>query len=254
MNGRKTIIGVALGVTLLLSAVTAEAGLVTWNKNNTPFKGIGGGEFKLTVLESFQGHAVGDQFKSFCLEMNETLAGKPFADPLDPLSAWLYVRFRMQGLAVTDPGFVATTVYSAATNVDAAWTQEGSDLSDALQLAFWIIEEETFTPHADVAAFLQHMEDQGKITVGSKDRIHAQALDWIAMATAAGPTGIGRVKVLNTYLPIANSNPALPDFSPDSIRQSMMALVPLPPSATLGMVLLAGLAFFGVRRTRARKW
>ena len=144
MNGRKTIIGVALGVTLLLSAVTAEAGLVTWGKNNKPFKGIGGGEFKLTVLESFTGHAVGDQFRSFCLEIEENLSGKPFAttlneeahmggggavpsgvnggptaDPLDPLSAWLYERWRGPGLTITDAGFLPG-VYSDTTNVDLA--------------------------------------------------------------------------------------------------------------------------------------
>jgi hypothetical protein len=183
-------------------------------------------------------------------------------DPLDYRTAWLYARWVGGGLpitytAVVDPtdGFSVLTSYDDDTNgwyynSTLSWTPEGEDASDALQIAFWLIEEEiSLLPNsipgvADVDSVLASRP------VNNAVRIKAQALDWIALAAAASPTHYSGIEVLNVYQDDGSGNP---DFSVKPL-QSHLVPVPLPSSVALGMVLLAGMALYGVRRTRSRKW
>ncbi len=189
---------------LAAGAAPALAGQIRVNTNS--FGTTDGGEFIVTVLEGFANYNVGDVFRSFCLEENESIGnnveffvevndsavmgglGGGSPDPLDPRSAYL---FRTYGPTV-------------ASDADA----------DALQLAIWQIEEEGAT--ADPAALA----------------LIADADAWLLAHPGAGLQGVA---VLNLW----KNRDAAGNLS--GARQDILVIIPAPAALALGALGLGTL-------------
>ncbi len=203
-------------IAAMLASSFAFAGQVRLNANS--FGTTPGGEFILTVTDGFDSFAPGTQFRSYCLEMNEYVrnggtyyvevntaavsggvgGGNP--DPLDRRSAYLYSQF-------------AASVHNHAG-------------ADALQKAFWTIEQE--------ANYSSHViGDVFGIGLGA----HATIGDLIAWADAHAPQGIGNVRVLNMYNTV-DSRGRMSGHAQDML----MAVVPAPAAGLLGGLGLSAIA------------
>ena len=217
------LLGFAALAALLLMSVPAEAGQVKFSDG----PGSPGGEFIITVVSGNVGpYTVGESWVGFCLETTEYMnfsdtftatiadyahkgsdpSGK---DPLSAESAYLYTKFS-EGTLLYDPADPGLGGYDG-TATDA----------DALQRAFWILEDETYSG--------------GTAT---------QTLKWVAEAQNAVATGawigLGNVRVMN----ITND-------STGKLAQSQLIMVPVPAAGLLGIAMLSGLAV--VRRIRRRR-
>ncbi len=190
-------------------------------------------------------------FQTFCLERNENMdigdvvqtsfgTGAVFGGvnggPNDPISnetSYLYFHFRRGTLQTT---YEYVNQSTATQNVD---TRRGS--ARALQLAFWVLEEEYAALGANTfnAAWAHNVIDTNSSIQNSANYTAAQrqmAKDLITEAFNAAWTGIGNVRVLNYTR--SNGEPG----------QSVLTLIPLPSA---GGLALAGLLVVGVRRRRS---
>lgn len=167
-------------------------------------------------------------FESFCLEQNENLQNAPFTvnidtyvvggglggveeispgvygDPISIATAYLYFSFRNDSI----PGFDKTSI----------------DDVDALQFAFWVLENEW--PEGAVPALYA-----------------TRAAEFIDFAESSDWNNIRNVRVLNL-----SSESTIPGLNEIIVqRQSMLTLVPEPMS-----LLLLGLGLLGIGITRKR--
>jgi hypothetical protein len=178
-----------------------------------------GGPFTANVVETIPDGLVGSVFTTFCLERTEyfyawntpysytiaayavggaggAIGGK---DDLDPRSAWLYYNFRN--------GTIANTAFN----------------EEALQAAFWHIEDELYLP--------------ANPSAGS---VEAQA--WLFVNAATGKwNDIGPVVVLNLYRTNA-TNASIEQL------QSQLGLRQVPEPATMLLFGLGLLGLAGIRR------
>lgn len=176
-----------------------------------------------------------DTFESFCLELNEHISigssyvatintaavsggvggGNP--DPLGESTAWLYTQFRTGALDYAYSGTVniATTAGMESFN--------RNDTARALQLAIWLLEDEIGSLSEQAAS--------------AKERRLAQVYVDQANTNGVG-FGLGRVRVLN-----------MRDTHGGNHQDILALVVPLPGSAAMGGLALAGLA--GRRRRRS---
>jgi len=237
----------AVGVlTLCLGLVAAaQADTITLARDGTKYSGgNGGGEFAATsfsgaTLTSLgSGVAVsGSSFQTFCLEANESLSlgtsynwtlstgavaggysgGNP--DAISSETAYLFHQFWKGTLS----GYT--------------YTQGSGRVSSAtsLQLAIWKLEGELGTS-ALTNAYNSNLQAQSWVTAAQ-------------LAVSSGTwSGIGDVRVLNlTTSSGANAQSMLVEVT------QQVSAVPLPPSALLGLGLMAALSGVGVMRQRSRK-
>lgn len=223
-NGLHTYSIAAAIAWLALGALPAQAGIsvgdsirFTNREGNT-----GGGEFGVAELPN----ANTELFRTFCLQVNEYLDFSPLGfkvvdisdraqgyadDPLDARTAYLYTQFSKGTLSGYD--------YSPNTSGHAA-------SADALQRAFWAIENET-------------------------GPASGQALAWIneaALAISSGAwSGLGNVRVLS----IAWIDRHDEGREPGTPGQDVLMMVPEPASFMVWSLLgVAGLVAY---RRRLRK-
>ncbi len=230
-------------VVLALTAMSAWAGTVKIEIGSPHQSGFGGGEFKITVLTTIEAPSgfddilPGSWFDTFCVETDEyfhpgntyyavwsnaamgggsNVSGDTGTDPLDDRTAYLYTRF-VEGSLRAASGESGTHYGSP-------------DDAEALQRAFWFLEEEN----------------------GGANNYYAQLA---TSAVGAGWSNPGNVRILqlwDTWSPAAgysgNHQDQLVYFDEGTPPQEE---VPLPASAWLGLGLLAAL---GVgRRLRRRR-
>lgn len=249
----------------VLSAGSAFAAKVTFHGNDQ-YRRDNGGEFQARVWSGYAGetgkasdNVVGGRttrgtngnayvsFQTFCLELDELVDLNPgtpqnaanqvtttisdtaqlggvntdAGDRISAQTAYLYTQFRN--------GTLAGYAYNDFTTADTRTAMSRRDTGRALQLAFWVLENEL----AGVPT------NQGN---PFGDSIENLAASYISQANAAvaGSWGntIGNVRVVN-YL---RTN--------GQFGQSMLTLVPLPASVWMGISLLcaAGAATYMRRR------
>lgn len=201
------------------------------------YSGGTAGEFLVTDFTGLNVPALGTDvqvnrgiFQTFCMEFNELLTpGVTYnwelntaavnggvsggnPDPLDARTAYLYTQFWH--------GTLSNYAF------DDLGDQTGERGPDAKQLqdAIWYLEGEI-----------------GSLASGSK------AANWVAEANQAVNTGawsgIGNVRILNLYSFDTSGNRVH--------NQDLLVVVPLPPAAMAGFLLLGGLG--AARRLRRRK-
>ena len=201
------------------------------------YSDVNAGEFAVTGFTgmSLSGLGVdvpinGSHFQTFCIERNEFVvmgrtydweintaavnggAGGPNPDPISEETAYLYQLFWNGQLS----NYEYTDLGDQA--------GERGDLAGELQTAIWFLENEITS-----------------VAAGS------QAATWVAEAQAAVSSGawsgIGNVRVLN--LTSTNADGSINN------HQDMLVVVPLPPAALAGFLLLGGMGV--VSRIRRRR-
>ena len=242
------------------SATMSVAATVTFHSN--PAYRVGdGGEFQVRVVSGNAGKtgmfsdvglpgASSSSFQTFCLERNENMdtnvqvqvtkgTGAVFGGinggPNDLLSnetAYLYSNFRRGTLQTT---YEYTNL---ATDTQGLDRRRGS--ARALQLAFWVLEEEYDALGANTfnAAWAHNVIDTNTSIQSAANYTADQrqmAKDLITEAFNAAWSSIGNVRVLNWTRD--NGQPG----------QSVLTLIPLPSA---GGLALAGLLVVGTRRRR----
>jgi hypothetical protein len=236
----------AVGVlTLCFGLVTAaQADSITLTRDTGKYTSSMGGEFAATSFSgatlSSAGSGVlvsGSSLQTFCLEANESVSmgtsynwtlstgavaggysgGNP--DTISSETAYLFHQFWKGTLS----GYT--------------YTQGASRVSSAtsLQLALWKLEGEL-----------------GTTALTNAYNSNLQAQSWVSaaqLAVSSGTwSGLGDVKVLNlTTSSGANAQSMLVEVT------TPVSAVPLPPSALLGLGLMAALSGVGVMRQRSRK-
>jgi len=186
------------------------------------------GEHNVSILTG-----TGANFITFCLEKNEYfnsytqtlyvkaintgavtggVGGQTSAgfDPISVQTAYLYTQFRNQTLSNYD--FNST---GSARVADA----------DALQMAFWYLEDEL-----------------GTKTTTLFNSLSTQTKNWITEANNSGWTDIGNVRVMNLYK----------DQAFTQISQDQLYLMPVPEPETYAM-MLAGLGMIGFVAGKRRR-
>ena len=216
----------------LVAVSTAFAGTVTVGPDTlagsghavAPGYNFQGGLFNLTVnsLSGVSGGdlVIGNTFKSFCIEIGETVAfngsynyavntasisggsSPNNPQPLVVQTAWLYSQYRAGALTAGGDAFV-----------------ENNSDTNALQDAIWFF--------------------QNQLGSTASTDLSARAQQFVAAANASGWTTIGNVRVLN--MGSGTVNPPYPN-------QDMLVLIPLPQGAGLASV---GLLLVGARRRRS---
>jgi hypothetical protein len=191
------------------------------NQGSTP-----GGVFRVDVV----GKGTSDDFRTFCLEYNETFSsyGQPLKvgavsfgavnggisggnpDLISNETAWLYTNFSNGTLAG----------YSYSSNAS----------GNSLQRAIWFLEGELGATY----------------TEAQLDTLDSQAQDWVDLAQASGWTDVHQVRVLNLLKKDSHGNYTLNS-------QDQLYITPIPEPETYAM-LLAGLGLLGfvARRRRQR--
>ncbi len=249
---RSLVLGAVCLVAGLGFASTAEAGTITLGYGPGQYSSNGGGEFKVTQFSGSgvptQGAGVqisGGYFQTFCLEQSETFspgatynwtlsdaahagggsaargaqqdANGNWFDPVGSATAFLYTQFWQGTLSWTDSaGALKLYDYTVGSGRAAS--------ADALQKAIWYLENEQ-----SLSQIGGTNSDAYRLVLAAQSAIDSGI--W---------SGVGNVRVLT-----------LTDSS-GGFRQDQLFMVPLPPAASLGFVLLAGLAAAGaVRRRRA---
>jgi len=163
-------------------------------------------------------------FNTFCVEKDEYISfnteylvadisgaaiaggsGGPSPDPLDPFTAYLYYHFRIGDLE--------------------GYTNGNSDSANALQIAIWYIE----------------LELGGIDTLGELRAYNPKALEFYNVASSAGWTDIGNIRVMN-----------LTSKEGGIEKQSQLVLVPEPSTLLLLGAGLFGLGFLGRKKFKAR--
>lgn len=242
-------------VALALSASVAISASVVSFQGHNSYRMGDGGEFQVRVVSGFAGNtgmasdtglngSAANTFQTFCVERNEYLpafgtqvtvtidtaairggyfGGNP--DPIGYETAYLYTQFRR--------GILSNYEYTnQPTSGDGINTRRGT--ARALQLAFWVLEEE-YGPHGGSygeAWAHGRVDAAGGYTTDQRNLAKA----WITEAFNAGWTSIGKVRVLNYMNPNGE------------FGQSLLTLIPLPSA---GCLALAGLLVVGVRRRRS---
>jgi hypothetical protein len=238
----RTLIRFGLAAFLVLGGLAAEtalAGEIVFTRDDTgddAYSAGAGGEYKVT---KFTGQVLppmgpgvaltGGVFQTFCIERNEFVTmGKTYEwemsdaavnggvgggnpDPLGAEAAYLYHEFWYGRL----DGYVYDTL-----GVD-----ERAESADQLQHALWYLENE----------------------LASLDTTtHSQAWQWVQDAQTAVAngdwTGIGNVRVLNLYTTDSSGV--------RTNHQDVLTVVPLPPAALMGLMLLTGIGLHQRRRRR----
>jgi len=223
-------------------AFAGQTGTIKVNRDRDgtdAYSGTSAGEFKVVAFTGLNVPPLGNNvltggtglFQTFCVEFNEDIAmaktydwelntaavgggvtgGNP--DPLDARTAYLFSQFWKGTLS------------------DYEYTDLGDQVgergwySEQLQRAIWYLEGEV-----------------------SSLTGYSQAQTWVNEATTAISdgdwSGIGNVRVLNVTSIDATTGAVLQ-------RQDLLVLVPLPPAAFAGFLLLGGMGV--IRRRRRRK-
>lgn len=244
---------VAAGFAVAMGASVASADEISFRTDRSGSDAYsmngGGGEFDVDYLDADDGFGnsklrtmdaslrIGDYFSSFCLEKGTDIqddttyeftiddgaitggvgGGNP--DPLSAESAWLYESF-----------FFGTLDGYAYTDLGDGLTERGGHAAE-LQYAFWYLEEELSQAEMDV------VDSGGNF---------ANARGWMQDASDAIAGGWTNkfVKVLNLFTLDGQGNVV-------HAQSQMGYLVPLPPSAFMGLGLLLGLG--AMRRSRRRR-
>ena len=191
------------------------------------FRGTaGGGEFKATVLDG-SSTGLSGVFQTFCLEKNEPIntgSGSGTANVYDFTLSTVATNGGSGGPSPDPLSFASAYLYTMFRNGTLSnyafngTTAERIASADALQVALWSLEEEfSGTPSDPQAAAWV-----------------AEALAAVANASVWGQT-LGDVRVMTLT---QNGN----NF------QDMLTLIPLPPSAWMGLASLAGVGIMQARR------
>ena len=196
-----------------------------------------GGEFRVDLFTGLNLPGVGPDvavngsyFQTFCLEYNEYIGfGKVYQwelstatdaggvsggqpDPLDARTAYLYTKFWSGTLGNYEYQDFGTA------------SDERAGSAGQLQNAFWYLEGEISSLNHSSQAWAWVQEAQHAVDNGL----------W---------SGIGSVRVLNITERLSDGSIVK--------RQDQLVIVPLPPAAAAGMLLLGGLG--ALRRFRRRK-
>lgn len=238
MNGR--LIGRLISV-FAAALICPGAAADTVNVMNGPYRVAPGGEFQMTPVSGFAGivglpsDVSASTFQTFCIERDEVILGTGAVGGAtvdfsiatsavgggygggspDPISAQTaYLYTQFRSGSLSNYSFGGTVAQRKAS-------------AEALQIAIWILEDE-YT---------------GSFPSGSAP-VNQQASDWVTEANnlVAGAWGntIGDVRVLNLVQNGVNA-------------QSMLTIIPLPPAAWAGAIVLAAMSGGAwVRRRRLK--
>lgn len=234
-----------VAATLSVTATTAHAGTIelTGDASTVAFRKGNGGEFKVRSITGLsvpdQGTGVSDfvspvsagVFQTFCLELGVSITlGATLQFDLNTESvqgtktraltnevAYLYTQFSRGSLSSYDYNTGAGREDDAQSLQDAIWYLQGGGTYNS--------GSNTFT-------------DGDWLTEGV---LSADSKTWIKEATNAGWTDIGDVRVLNVYKIVNGTRVD---------EQDQLVMVPLPPAALTGLMLLGGLGLIGMRRRK----
>lgn len=241
MNNKTLIAGLLTGVFAgTASAATLSATLLSGlTPHPTGFGSVVTGNYQVTVTDTtgltILGGDIssGSPFKSFCVEIGETLTGSTASysfgvsdqailggaspdepQPLAFQTAYLYTQYRAI-IAGGGSGSIGSESFdqSVASNVN------------ALQDAIW---------------FFQQQFGAGAASTS----LSAKAQGFVAAANSAGWTSIGNVRVLNIGGPTTGGDGTQ---YPNGANQDLLVLIPLPQGVGLAT---AGLLVLGARRRR----
>ena len=148
--------------------------------------------------------------------------GKPSGDDLDPKTAYLYTQFAK--------GILSEYTYGA-TPVGGL---SRSETAGILQRVIWALEEEGGLTGG---VFVTESTDFYGVTLNKTDEVDL-ANAWYSMTLPSGWSGIGDVRVLNTWAQGCVG---------DSYKQDQLYLVPVPGAVLLGML---GLGAAGLKLRR----
>lgn len=239
MKAMKTILalGAALALAGAANAASVNVTLIGGNNHDPDGAGFGRGNthtgyFQMSVT-NVSGIAannlggdisVGASFRTFCIEIGETLANgahsfnvntqsiqggaSPFnPQPLVAQTAFLYSTFRA--------GNAGTIV--------AGWNDGSNAHLNALQDAIWFFQNQLG---------LEDVDDNAGVTLSANAQLFVDAAN--AAVSGGSWVGIGNVRVLN--------------MGANSVSQDVLALVPLPQGAGLAG---AAMLIAGIRRRRS---
>lgn len=220
--------------------------------------GNGGGAFNASV---FRGAAAIGSFQTFCLEYNETFSsygqslkvkavntgaerggvGGQTSTNFDPISgntAYLYTQFRSGNLSG----------YDYFSGSDSAANQAQRNDGTALQLAFWILENEIAYTSSNSSAqslYRTYFDASGNVKsslTGNSLLVANQTKSWLDDADDANwGTSIGNVRVLNLEKYVSGQW---------TYSQDQLTMVPEPETYAM---MLAGLGLIGFMARRRRK-
>ena len=214
---------------ILAAATVATADTVRMTAG--PFTAGSGGEFTATILTGYGGETDGNgNFQTFCLESNRPInVGPGQSGNANVYDFQLNTAAHSGGAGGPNPDPISAntaylyTMFRSGTLSNYAFSgtaEERKASAEAFQIALWTLEQEY---------------GQGQPPV------NAQATAWLAEAAAAvANAAIWGNTIRDVRVLTLTQNGQ--DF------QDMLTIIPLPPSAWMGLASLAGVGVLQVRR------